>query len=670
MKEAVILLIYHQKDEITLNHFNRFKEFNSDVPIEMIRHEDFPLDLSWDYNDMWGSSDNIFYRWFLSERKILADRYFIFDYDTYCNDSIKNFYSKVWDCQFACSDHFSIQQYFNWSWFEKYKEQLKIYQNMLYGVCPMSGIMIRYTDTERLISEQQNNTIWRNVFSELRVGSVLNLLGVKFSFIDEQRKSYITPFTHVVPQSYISLPGIFHPVKDTLNISNGDITFLSAAYPCGNTFDKLTFSLRVSNDRYNNYKINFYGKDRPQDYKSLYNAKIINLLDILKNKCTSNLVCYLDSADIILNKNLDENFINIFKSFNCSLLFGGETCCYPFSQLEFLESDEYEFKYLNSGMFIGYRNFIIDVLQECISYYDRFPKLKTIGWGPPNDQTFFWTNYLIHKLQNRNDIQIDYEQKLFLNVNGKDIIKDFDYSKGYLTYKNTRPYVLHTPGNYKVEANRQMLELLNLKEKKFLNKYFEPDGHDYYILYEASVEASKLIVEGLACEIGIRKGGGAEAIIQGFLDNNRKVNYIGIDPYGNIPYTVSENNIVKYDYTNQMYLLCMKNLYEWCHQNDYPIQHFKMTDERFFNLFQNGIWIYDNEEKLINNYILVYFDGPHCFNIINKEVDFFITRTPVGGVWVFDNINGYYDHSKIVQRMLDFQLISKSHHKASYKRIK
>lgn len=220
MHDACIIFTYHNNDQLTQSHYDRFKYFNPEYPIVMIKHEDFQQLPYWDYDWMWGYNDNIWYRWFLSNEKILADRYFIFDYDTYCNDSIKNYYGGVWEEQCACSDHWSIQKYSNWSWFEKYAEHLKIYKDKLYGVSPPSSLMIRHNDMAQLIQEQQNNSIWRKVFLELRIGTILNINNVKISFIDEQKKHHSTAFPWCVPVNYNNTPGIYHPVKKLLIETN------------------------------------------------------------------------------------------------------------------------------------------------------------------------------------------------------------------------------------------------------------------------------------------------------------------------------------------------------------------------------------------------------------------------------------------------------------------
>ena len=41
-------------------------------------------------------------------------------------------------------------------------------------------------------------------------------------------------------------------------------------------------------------------------------------------------------------------------------------------------------------------------------------------------------------------------------------------------------------------------------------------------------------VDGLSCEIGLRRGGGTKTMLDAFLMNNDKRIHVAIDPYGNI----------------------------------------------------------------------------------------------------------------------------------------
>lgn len=460
MQEACIIIIYHTGvEELTQRHYDRFKQFNPEIPIVIIKHEDFELLPYWNYDDMWHSNDSILYRWFLSDKKILAERYFIFDYDTYCNDSIKNYYKNVWNEQAACSDHFSIQQYHNWSWFEKHQQHLSIYKDRLYGISPPVSLMVKHDVLNNLIQEQINNSIWKNVFLEVRMGSILNINGVKIASIDKTKKHYISPFTHVVPENYKEITGIFHPVKNIEKekvINKNNITYVSAAYFSNETFDSRVIGLVTSNKRYNKSTINFYGKG--ETYTGLYDIKVPKLLNFLENKCDTEIVCFVDSADTFLNRELDSTFIDTFKSFNCSVVFNAETSCYPLDQLNFIDKSSSEFKYLNSGLFVGYKDFIIKMIKDCMIYYDNFPLTKNVGWGAPNDQLYYWLVFLKYQLLLNNEIKLDHKNDLFLCMQGKELM-DFDYSSGYVLYKNKRPYIIHCPGSNKITNYKDMMTL-------------------------------------------------------------------------------------------------------------------------------------------------------------------------------------------------------------------
>lgn len=243
----------------------------------------------------------------------------------------------------------------------------------------------------------------------------------------------------------------------------GDITFISAAFPNNRNIDDLVFGLNISNQRYTKFHINYYGDSSLSQDFSLYNAKIIKLLQFIEYRVSTNIVCFLDSADVILNKDLDNDFINIFRSFDCKLLFGAETNCFP-KNFDFVNCDiDSEFKYLNSGMFIGYKDYIISILKQCIKYKDHLTqKISNIGFLS-NDQTLFWLAYLSDILSLKNDIKLDFHFDLFLNLIGKDI-SNFDTDYGYLSFKNKRPYIIHANGASKHSIYTNLIKTIFNKE--------------------------------------------------------------------------------------------------------------------------------------------------------------------------------------------------------------
>ena len=65
--------------------------------------------------------------------------------------------------------------------------------------------------------------------------------------------------------------------------------------------------------------------------------------------------------------------------------------------------------------------------------------------------------------------------------------------------------------------------------------------------------------------------------------------------------------------------------------------------------------MYKNSKKTIENkYALVHFDGPHKVADIITEIDFFMDKMSIGGMFIFDDAYvGYYDHDKIDDHLLN-----------------
>lgn len=238
-----------------------------------------------------------------------------------------------------------------------------------------------------------------------------------------------------------------------------EITFVSACYGPSITTDSLIKGLMISNQKYKNYDIHFYGKNDSSGFVSLYKSKIYDLLNLLENDTyITNLVCFMDSFDTLINRELDNNFIEEFENYNCKVLFGAETNSFPFKELGCItDLHTYEFKYLNSGLFIGYKDYLIEILKECIKYKKIINCLNYTN----NDQTLFSLIYMYHVLSFDKSIQIDYNCNIFLNIFGKKI-NDFVINQNnddkYLTFKNKRPYIIHANGSSKFSMYPKLIK--------------------------------------------------------------------------------------------------------------------------------------------------------------------------------------------------------------------
>ena len=171
------------------------------------------------------------------------------------------------------------------------------------------------------------------------------------------------------------------------------------------------------------------------------------------------------------------------------------------------------------------------------------------------------------------------------------------------------------------------------------------DSANYEVLSDA-VERIKA-VEGLTCEIGLRRGGGSKYIIDALKATQQTKTHIAIDPFGNIEYPEGDDDrIIRCDYTNTMRDDCLVNLYLYCLQQQQPFIFFNLEDTEFFARFADGVPVYQETKQLVNRYALVHFDGPHTVRHLKVEIDFFQSRSPEGAVWIFDDVK-LYNHADI-----------------------
>lgn len=233
---------------------------------------------------------------------------------------------------------------------------------------------------------------------------------------------------------------------------------------------------------------------------------------------------------------------------------------------------------------------------------------------------------------------------------------------------------------------------------------FDVDSIEYEILVD-SVLAIKG-VPGALVEIGTRQGGSTKYIIDALVQNtDTQRELFCIDPYGEIDYEctrfyhaygtrpknmdfqefikgmdekttkrlMEETYKKNYLFNNSMRNRIVPSLYHIAFQAGINFQFFFLEDTEFFNRYSDGVPCYDKREKrLVNEYAFVFFDGPHTNEITKREAEFFIPRTSLGGILLFDD-HWMYDHDKIIEPMLfsaGFELVNKQWVKASYRRIK
>lgn len=218
---------------------------------------------------------------------------------------------------------------------------------------------------------------------------------------------------------------------------------------------------------------------------------------------------------------------------------------------------------------------------------------------------------------------------------------------------------------------------------------FSTDSQEYEILINGVAKIKD--VNGAVLEIGSRRGGSAKMIIdtlEQIGSTNRSM--FCVDPYGNIDLEITNINAsthypgkyevkgdpkskeisfpTKFDYTNSMRNRIIPSLYYYAYDKGLNFTFFCLEDTEFFKRYADGVPVYDEEKKLENQYAFVFFDGPHTNEAVIEEISFFFDKTPVGGVYVFDDV-WMYDHDMIENDYLfknGFEILEKGNIKASY----
>ena len=214
-----------------------------------------------------------------------------------------------------------------------------------------------------------------------------------------------------------------------------------------------------------------------------------------------------------------------------------------------------------------------------------------------------------------------------------------------------------------------MITLSEIELMEFHPSTLPTDSNDLSFLYSA---ARQLLVEAPTVEIGLRRGGGTEAIVRGLVAGGRAWHsHVAIDPYGDIDY-VSYDRIMHYDYSNAMRDESLPQIRRFCAEQRINFVYMPLEDTEFFARFADGLPIYkDGQKYLVQNYGLVHFDGPHGVKPVTAEIEFFASRSPVGSHWIFDDPH-QYDHDRTVDPLiceLGFEL-HRSHQKRWYVRAR
>ena len=96
-----------------------------------------------------------------------------------------------------------------------------------------------------------------------------------------------------------------------------------------------------------------------------------------------------------------------------------------------------------------------------------------------------------------------------------------------------------------------------------------------------------------------------------------------------------------------------------------------LEDNEFFKRYSDGVPVYNKTKQIINTYALVFIDGPHTYDLVLDDFNFFKKKIPIGGVIVFDDIYQYPHMEKLDNyiQLNGYKILEQGDVKISYIKI-
>ncbi len=220
-----ILFLHHHVDRVVTNNLRNIRLHNPDAVVATIS-AGTPLPGGYTLDStprlkqlhsalMKRSGDRLVCSWFL-QRKEICDKWWIVEWDTFCNISARDYYRPVWNFPFVASSVRLPHREPEWDWFAKVKKNpwfgsaKKIpesYKPFVMGIVPFMSLLSEDALKATCTMLLENPLTTGN--SELRFATAANRCGYVpcgYSPPDDQ-------ITWITWKTLPSKPTIVHPVK-------------------------------------------------------------------------------------------------------------------------------------------------------------------------------------------------------------------------------------------------------------------------------------------------------------------------------------------------------------------------------------------------------------------------------------------------------------------------
>lgn len=232
--DIAILFTHHNNEAVTVNNFNRIKQFNPNKSIYSVGFKNnnllensFIVDDEQEYlpknfifgseskRKQWTQADLLMYD-FIYHNDLPHDKYLIIEWDTYCNCSIEEFYGEALDKEtFGHTVHNPVEE--DWNWYRDLTQEQKDSLPFFGGYTPTSGLLISktiLTKINQLILGSPRK--YDNMFSELRLGSLIRIAGYSLDTPFENSENFMNWNDGKIIFDKTK-NGYYHPVKTVIN---------------------------------------------------------------------------------------------------------------------------------------------------------------------------------------------------------------------------------------------------------------------------------------------------------------------------------------------------------------------------------------------------------------------------------------------------------------------
>jgi len=217
MVPLCILFAHHNNDAVTRHHLDLLRANNPYPVIPLCNaaaeHVEDAVDVSKFSNrfaaeDRWQSSDVMIYLWFRHHRTVEAERYAYVEWDALATQPLRDYYDELWDADVAAPRIKTPQTSPQWEWFgwhgARLPERLRPFAA---GIAPLNGVLL----SRRALQAVADSPLPKNVFSELRLGSLLRSNGIALTPFSQQKARNNDWHPNLISVS--NEPGFYHPVK-------------------------------------------------------------------------------------------------------------------------------------------------------------------------------------------------------------------------------------------------------------------------------------------------------------------------------------------------------------------------------------------------------------------------------------------------------------------------